>query len=266
MSKFLNFEQFNESTLADLFKSIHGAIDFSTLKPLMSVAGTAKLPSEKAILKACKYLDIKPDTLFYDPNGMLDPIIYLNGPIFVGLMGFPDEKHLKIARIKERLAQLEERFKEFTEKKDYITMFYAIDKKLIIPMYIKMFDEIPKNQSYDIFADLWVRSEYGFEQFTTEFLKRVFELRFSSPEWKTRMKQFDKAAKKNPDGTITVYHGNNPEHDPKDEMSWTLQKKTAKFFANRFNANGKIYQKNIERDHVLDFFPSRGEAEVLLMN
>lgn len=64
---------------------------------------------------------------------------------------------------------------------------------------------------------------------------------------------------------MTIYHGHNFENDPKDEYSWTLNEKTAEFFANRFNSHGKVSEKKIKFEKVIDFFDSRNEAEIIVM-
>lgn len=251
--------------LSTLFKSLHGALDFNQLKPILSIAKEGTDLTPENVAETCKYLDIDPAKVFQDNSNVLDPYAYIDGPIYIPLTGFGNIEMMKVMRTQDRIKKMKQHFEELIKSNDYTRVFMMMDKKLLIPMYIKLFDVIPENQRYNIFSDLYTRSEYGFEQFTPEFLKRVFQLRFESDEWKLRMKEFDADSKKDSKGLITVYHGNNPNHDPKDEMSWTLKRDIAVFFANRFGAKGKIYHKKIKRDQVLDYFTNRNESEVLLM-
>lgn len=46
-------------------------------------------------------------------------------------------------------------------------------------------------------------------------------------------------------------------------LSWSLNKSTAEFFANRFNQKGIILEKKISKKDIIAVFTGRGEAEVI---
>jgi len=251
--------------IEDIFKDLHGAFDKSKLIKLKDIVGkNTSVPTLARFKEAVKALNVDSNYIFYDPESYLNSYIYLEGPVFISLYNL-DPVLLGQMRVGEMISKQKKMFDESIAKKDYDRVFTFMDKKLIIPNYIEMYPQIPDDQKYEIFVDLHVRSEFGFEMFSHEFLKDVFSKRFNSLDWKERMEKLNKDAKIGQDGTILVYHGHNPTVDPKDEYSWTLKLETAKFFAKRFGANGKISKMRIKPEIVIDYFPQRGEAEIILM-
>ena len=165
------------------------------------------------------------------------------------------------------IEQQEKVFSEYLKKKDYESVFSRAEKKIAIPLFIEMYDEIPDNQKYDVFTDVYVRSEYGFQAFPIKIIKDCFNKRKLSNDWKERMIELKDEMKLNDDGTVTIYRGENTGSAKSDDaFSWTLSKKTAKFFADRFNKGaGKTNSKNIDPSEIIDYLPHRGETEIILM-
>ena len=61
--------------------------------------------------------------------------------------------------------------------------------------------------------------------------------------------------------TITIYRGiHTKKYYP--ALSWTLSLNTAKFFANRFDKKGMVYQTDIPKSAILAYFA--GEEEVIV--
>ena len=47
-------------------------------------------------------------------------------------------------------------------------------------------------------------------------------------------------------------------------MSWTLEQKTAEWFAHRFGEDGTVYEAQIPKQYIYALFNGRGEAEVIV--
>lgn len=62
---------------------------------------------------------------------------------------------------------------------------------------------------------------------------------------------------------LTVYRGAG-RVDPYP-FSWTLSRDKARWFANRFNTGGRIYQATLAKPEVLACFLERGEAEIVVV-
>jgi hypothetical protein len=263
MKKLLTYEQFNESSMADIFQSAHAAVDRDELIPLEDLIGRPKFPTQKQVDAAVEFLNIDPEYLFYDPHNFLNPIVYWKGPMFYGFFGGLDMEALKMTHADRYFEQKAKFFEDHLKRKDYEGMFNRIDKKILIPSFVDMYDEIPDKQKYNVFTDLYVRSEFGFGMFPKDILKDLFTKRKFSADWKKRMQDFKKKAKLNSDGTVTIYRGEGSK-STKGGMSWTLERKTAKFFADRFGSGGKVITRKIDPDQVLDYLQDRGESEVLV--
>ena len=62
---------------------------------------------------------------------------------------------------------------------------------------------------------------------------------------------------------LTVYRGVKPKGKVL-ALSWTLSKKKAEWFANRFKSDGTVYRAKIPREHILAYFNCRNEQEVVV--
>lgn len=259
--EFVNESSLHETNITDLFKGAHAAIQRDKLVPLKDMIGKPDFPSKEEFDTAVEYLGIDGDYLFYDKTNPIDPIAYLKGPIYIGFMGLRMDI-LKMLHSKERIEQKQKFVDATIADKDYNSLFQRIDKKVLIPVFVDMYQDIPDDQKYDVFTALYTRSEYGFNMFPKDLMKDLFTKRKLSKEWKERMEDFNKEHGK--EDTITIYRGQNSESTKETEaFSWTLSKKTADFFANRFST-GKILTRKIKSDDVIDFLDGRNEAEVIV--
>ena len=67
------------------------------------------------------------------------------------------------------------------------------------------------------------------------------------------------------DQTLTVYRGVTSYNEKRVKgLSWTLDEEKAKWFAERFGENGKVYSAEIDKKDVYAYFGSRGESEVVV--
>lgn len=259
-----------ESFMDDVFRSAHASIDKKDLVPLDKMLGKPNFPTKNELDAAIKYLDLSKEDekhFFYSKTDMLTPIIYWKGPFYYGFTGGLNMEALTMLRAKEYFEHKTKFISDCLSKKDYNKLFMRVDKKILIPTFMDIYNEIPDDQKYDVFIDLYQRSEYGFGMFDSKIIKDVFSKNKYSKERIERMNAFTKKAKLNPDGTISVFRGENTGSAKEEAaFSWTLSKKTADFFANRFSkGTGKIIKKNIDPESVIDYLSNRGEAEVLLM-
>lgn len=267
MMKILTYEQFNESNISDIFRSAHAAIDKNDLIPFQDLIGNSKLPSQEEFDEAVEFLDIDPDFVFYNPTDFLTPIIYWKGPVYYGFHGGINMESFKMFHTKEAIKRMSDETDKLVKANKWESVFALADKKIIIPLFVDEFDKIPDNQKYDVFTDLYIRSEYGFGMFPKKIIEKLISLRNLSSDWKKRMMDLKKKMKLNDDdGTVTIYRGQNTESSKENEAySWTLSKKTAEFFANRFNkGQGKVITKHIQPEEIIDYLEHRGESEVLI--
>ena len=65
---------------------------------------------------------------------------------------------------------------------------------------------------------------------------------------------------------VTIYRGVTAENNMNHQaLSWTLNRDTAKWFANRFQTGTcEIWQKEIKKEEILCYFGGRNESEVIV--
>ena len=67
------------------------------------------------------------------------------------------------------------------------------------------------------------------------------------------------------DEVVTVYRGVTPYNEENIRaLSWTLDRKTAEWFAGRFGESGTVYEAQISKAHIHAVFLGRGESEVIV--
>jgi hypothetical protein len=240
-----------------IFKDLHGILDVSNLQPIRN----SDIPVT-VIIDAVNYLGVDEKDIYYDPSSMMNRYIYYNPPIFISLHDLKKEA-LEMLRMKDMIQQHVKKFADLKAKNDYEGIFRFMDKKILIPSFNKMVDEIPENEVYDIFIDLYVRSEYGFEQFKPDVVAKVFAKRTLSKDWTKRIKDLEKKVKEK---DFWIYRGITPKSNKQNAMSWTKSLEKAKWFANRFGSSGTILKKKVNMADVLDYLTGRNEDEILIAN
>ncbi len=65
--------------------------------------------------------------------------------------------------------------------------------------------------------------------------------------------------------SVTVYRGVTSFNAKRIKvLSWTLDKDTAQWFANRFGEKGTVYTAQIHKEHICALFHGRNESEIIL--
>jgi hypothetical protein len=247
----------DKTVLEGIFKQVHGTVEINNMLPYVEV-------NKENAIEVAEYMGFDVNSLYYNAGGFLHKVIYWKDEVYMPFIGEPVTiLSLSFMREKERYQQVLKYFTTLKQKGDYEAMFSMMEKTIIIPLFNRMYFDIPDDKRYDIFIQCYVRSEYGFTSFKPEILSDVFDKRVLSSEWTERMNQFRGIASGD---TITVYRGATEQSTEVDKaLSWTLSRKTAKFFANRFGSNGTIHKKVINTISVMDYIDTRNESEVLII-
>lgn len=188
---------------------------------------------------------------FYKVYGKLHPYCYFKGTVYVEIYEM-SKKHFNNFHIKERIVQQGKLHEKCIKNDEYDKLFWLIEKPLRFKKYQELFNQIPDNQKYEVFKDIYVSSEYGFNKLPKKFLKEIFKYNNSNKNW----------FKEN---VITIYRGEDTKSTSYTEAySWTINEKIAFKFANRFGNEGSIYMGKVEQKDILDYIEDRGESEVLV--
>ena len=263
MKKIKTFKAFESNYIHDLFKDSHAALNKSKLIPIKKVLDKKGFPTQQNIKDITDFVNLDPNYIYFDPNNSLYPYIYWKDFIYIEFFGFLSLEAAKMMMVDKRLEYQETHINKYLSEKDYESIFRLADKKIVIPMYIETYNDIPDDQKYEVFIELYMRSEFGFEMFESDFLDKVFATRFKSSDWKKRMDKLHKIIKPDENGYIMAYRG---EGIAEDILSWTLDKKIAKFFANRFGNNGRVIHDKVKVEYIMDYLTDRSESDLLVKN
>ena len=122
---------------------------------------------------------------------------------------------------------------------------------------------LSKQDFSEYLADAWVNCEApnGDPNFTQRQMVSLF--RKAAPE--SLMDEDDLQRFMELEETVAVYRGVTSFNAERVRaLSWTLDKDTAHWFAHRFGEDGTVYEAQIEKKHILAFFSSRNESEVIV--
>lgn len=244
--------------ISSIFKQLHGILDVEALVPMVNRRDLIKKDTFDA---AVKYLEIDAKNVYFDPNNQMNWCVYYDGLVYFSLYNMTIEL-LQSIQVKEMLHQQIQYLHKLKSEKKFANLFKMIDKKILIPSFIEFYKEIPTNQIYNIFIDLYQRTEYGFDKIPKEVIQYAFQYREMSQEWQKRMEALSKKVKGKE--FVKIFRGETPKSTP-NNMSWTLSKKVATFFSTRFNSHGNILQKTVPLDKCLDYLTSRNEEEILYL-
>jgi len=188
---------------------------------------------------------------FYQVEGKLHPYCYVGGTVYIEIYEI-SKQSFEAFQIKKRIEQTTQAHKKCFEENDYSYLFILIDKPLRFEWYKKLFDKIPDDQKYEVFIDIYSSSEYGFRNLDRTLVEEIFK------DHTTDKELFDT-------DVIPIYRGEDSKSTPyKKAYSWTTNLETAKWFANRFSKNGKIYKGQVNVKDILDYLEGRSESEVLV--
>lgn len=134
---------------------------------------------------------------------------------------------------------------------DFSKILFLMDKPYRLEVYKQIFEEIPNEDKYKIFIDLYVNAEYGFSNISESFLNEILK-------YKPKIDLSDL------DDEIIIYRGEGLKSNKKEKaLSWTTDIKVARFFANRFNNNGRVYKGKVKKENIIDFLRDRSESEII---
>lgn len=145
--------------------------------------------------------------------------------------------------------------------KDYQNFSIIVNKPYLLTFF-KYTKDFLSNEDYSEFlSTVWTYTEYPNND--TNVTTRELVSYFKKSDKKILMSKDELEAYNKLDDLITIYRGVKPGAKVK-ALSWTTDKKVAKWFADRYEKNGKVYKAVIDKKDVLAYFLSRNECEVVV--
>lgn len=219
-----------------------------------------KIPNREGIQHIADILERDVCNIYVASKG-LTSLVYWDGAVFVEIMAY-EENFIKQVKIKEMIDQQYAKIKQILKGSNAKlgSLLYLCNGNARYLIFKYLYNKIPDNQKYELFKNLYVSSEYGFQMFTEEFIKDV--MKHKEPISLVKMIQnFPRAY----NGKIAIYRGMCSKSTPAEKAwSWTTDFNTAVFFATRFGLTGKVLQGYVLINDVIDYINDRNEFEVLV--
>ena len=219
---------------------------------------------EKVKIHAKALADFSPMLTEYSPIIISHPYTKCGIVPYCKNNDFSTFTQLDITTSEENLIAWQEMIKEQIDSCNSIERIYA----LLNPTYQMYFVNCIKDiVSPDIFskllADAYVNTEYP--NTNPNVPKQTMINLFKSADKKMLMSKEEHDIYSSFDDTIKIYRGvSYLSKKHVNAMSWTLGKNIAKKFANRYFSEGYVFEAEIDKEHILAFFNSMQEAEVVV--
>ena len=111
---------------------------------------------DKNIIQFIKEKGLNP-TYFYKVSNKYHPFAYRNKTVYVEIINFTDEVW-DMLQLQKRIDYMNKTHKECIDNKNYSHLFCLIDKPFRFYWYKELFNDIPNDDKYEIFADIYETS------------------------------------------------------------------------------------------------------------
>lgn len=148
--------------------------------------------------------------------------------------------------------------KSIEQKDGLFSMLIRIHKPFRLPLLMKLKEELTIKQYSEALISLWTDTEFPHQNGTKVMLDN-----FMYADTKYLMTSLEKKKLDNMNDIIVVYRGLQDNAEAK-ALSWTTEKKTAIWFATRFERKGRVIKANIQKKHIFAYKEERNEAEIIL--
>lgn len=142
-------------------------------------------------------------------------------------------------------------------------IYMMITKPYCLMFLLMAAPHLSQEEFSEILSDAWIRSEYVNENgyLSCEQLTNMY--RSANPMYLMTDEEYEKYIKL--DETVEIYRGVTLFNaDNMYALSWTLDQKTAEWFASRFGENGTVFEAKIKKENIFALFERRGESEVIV--
>ena len=171
---------------------------------------------------------------------------------------------IDITESEENLERWQDWMREWIKNAKSAYEIYMMTNKPYGLTYLKYAEPYLSKEDFSkILGDAWVRSENpnGDANVTKKELLSMFK----KADKKSLMTEEDYKRWERLDDTLTVYRGVT-SYNAKNikALSWTLDEKTAEWFAHRFGEDGTVYEAQIKKEDIYAYFGERCESEVIV--
>ena len=196
-------------------------------------------------------------------------------PIFVrhpfsssGIIGLREaDGTIRMGNIMESKADKAQWRKQMTDIidqcEDAMRVYHLVEKQYVLAFFKYAAQSLSQEDYAKMLADAWIRSENPNQDPNLSSRKLLSMFQKADPHHLLDSEEQSKLAQL--DDVVTVYRGvRSTSPGCVKALSWTLDRKTAEWFANRYGRQGQVYEAKIQKDHIHALFHGRGESEVIV--
>ena len=214
------------------------------------------LKSVKSVALSFLYLDVKLDKKI--------PFV-VSHPYFTTTVATAYEEGKPVMldiTTEEGLKKAREAVEKDVQKVDNCLQFLHMIRPPYLPAFFKYTAKYLSKEDFSHFlGSMWTLVEFPNADPTVS--PAEFVMYFKQADKGMLMYEGDYKKYLNLPDVITVYRGVKPKGEVL-ALSWTLSRKKAEWFANRFQPDGTVYRAKIAKEHVLAYFNCRSEQEIVL--
>jgi hypothetical protein len=212
------------------------------------------IPNLDAVLEYAKVMasteELHPDLQPYLEEGAIGlqlrhPLVYL-----VPLWGNGHANALyehKVKGVKDALAN-----------NKYSSYIFLHERPYRLDAFTLIQSKLSDTQYWSLLSDIWTDTENQWQGLNK--WKQLLSSNRPSRHYLMNEEEFN-LLQSLPD-EVTIYRGCQAGIN-ENGLSWTLNKKKAEFFANRFGKEGIILERKIPKSNIIAFLNGRGESEVI---
>lgn len=229
----------------------------NSLTPVTEIAVMGNIKGKLSYQDAQKYLESRGkniDNFYFTRDNYQACFCYYKDFVLLDIPVL-SKKALQTFATAELIDFEEARLNNCIKKKNFISFFYMVNKKIALKSYNQLFNLIPDKDKYSLFWFIYSQCDYRLDYFPRDYIMHITKF---GPE----TLPIDQV---NGSGEIRIYRGQTLGSTPVNKaFSWTLDINTAIYFATRHGYKGSIYQCMIPKDKVVAFIKRKNEKEILV--
>lgn len=153
----------------------------------------------------------------------------------------------------KHIAYKQKMYNDNLNRGDFERCIALVERPYRFQEFIDLMWEMNPKQRFDCLEYVWTDCESPY--INIDVWKIVFEDESVQPYLKATLKDL-------PD-QVVVYRGISNKSKKDTGISWTLSKKVAEKFANRWGGNGRVISKTVSKSDLKAYFNDRNEQEVI---
>lgn len=204
---------------------------------------------------------IEPDLTEFSPVVVQHPFTSSG---MIAIPSYEGIKQVDITKSPEELVSWQNYMKAQIDEAKSAYHIYMMTNKPYSMTFLKFAKpHLSQKDFSEILADAWMRSENP--NLDKNFKQKKLLQMFKDAAPHILMDKDEQKQLAELDDTVTVYRGVTTYNAKNIKaLSWTLEQKTAEWFAHRFGEDGTVYESQIPKQHIYALLNGRGESEVIV--